>query len=71
MVKSIYSTRPAERKTISHVVQSMKDIISRGDVKEYKGMDTKRMLTNILTKDSVKSDELISVLKSRDFWKVY
>ena len=68
MVKSIYSTTPAERKTSSHVVKSMKTCISKGEVKE---MDTKRMLTDILTKDSVKSDELIYILKSRDFWKVY
>ena len=71
LVESIYSTRPAERKTIRHVVQSMKDCMSRGEVQEYKWIDTKQMLADILTKDSVKSDDLHKVLKTGTLPRMY
>ena len=71
LVESIYSTRPAENKRIRHVVQSMKDCLSRGEVQEYKWIDTKQMLADILTKDSVKSNDLTNVLKSGNLPKRY
>ena len=64
LVESIYSTKAVERKTIRHVVQSMKDSLSRGEVMEYRWIDTKKMLADILTKESVKSDELVHVLRT-------
>ena len=51
LVESIHSTRPVERKTIRHVVQSMKDCLGRGEVKDYRWIETKDMLADILTKD--------------------
>ena len=71
LVDSIYSTRPAERKTIRHVVQSMKDCLNRGEVQEYKWIDTKQMLADILTKESVKSDDLYKVLKTGTLPRMY
>ena len=71
LVESIYSTRPAENKRIRHVVQSMKDCLSRGEVQEYKWIDTKQMLADILTKDSVKSNDLTNVLKSGNLPRMY
>ena len=44
LVEPIYSTRPAEGKTIGNVVQSMKDCLSKVEVQEYRWIDTKQML---------------------------
>ena len=51
LIESIHSTKPVERKTIRHVIQGMKDNLSRGEVKEFRWVDTKMMLADILTKD--------------------
>ena len=48
LVEPIYSTRPAEGKTIGNVVQSMKDCLSKVEVQEYRWIDTKQMLADIL-----------------------
>ena len=71
LIESIHSTVPVERKTIRHVVQGLKDNIARGEVQEYKWVDTKMMLADILTKDSVKSDTLMDVLKTAHFPRDY
>ena len=71
LVESIHSTRPVERKTIHHVVQSMKDCLGRGEVKDYRWIETKHMLADILTKDSVKSDDLVTVLRTGNFPREY
>ena len=48
LVEPIYSTKPAEGKTIGNVVQSMKDCLSKVEVQEYRWIDTKQMLADIL-----------------------
>ena len=62
-LESINSTRQVERKTIRHVIQSMKDALERGEVSEYKYANTKEMLADVLTKDSVKNTELHDAVK--------
>ena len=57
-IESIYSTRQVERKTVCHVIQLMKDALDRGKVNKFKYVNTKEMLADILTKDSVKNTEL-------------
>ena len=42
----------------------MKDALDRGEVREFKYVNTKEMLADILTKDSVKSTELHETVKS-------
>ena len=64
-IESIYSTRQVERKTVRHVIQSMKDALDRGEVREFKYVNTKEMLADVLTKDSVRSTELHETVKSR------
>ena len=62
-LESINSTKQVERKTIRHVIQSMKDALERGEVSEYKYANTKEMLADVLTKDSVKNTELHDAVK--------
>ena len=73
LIESIYSTVPVERKTMRHVVQGLKDNLARGEVTEYRWVDTKMMLADILTKDSIKSQLLMEVLKTgimpRQYWE--
>ena len=61
-IESIYSTRQVDRKTV-HVIQSMKDALERGEVSEFKYSNTKEMLADVLTKDSVKNTELHDTVK--------
>ena len=56
-IESIYSTKQVERKTVRHVIQSMKDALERGEVREFKYSNTKEMLADVLTKDSVMNTE--------------
>ena len=62
-IESIYSTRQVDRKTVRHVIQSMKDALERGEVSEFKYSNTKEMLADVLTKDSVKNTELHDTVK--------
>ena len=48
---------------VQHVIQSMKDALDRGKVSKFKYVNTKEMLADILTKDSVKSTELHDAVK--------
>ena len=63
-IESIYSIRQVDRKTVRHVIQSMKDALDRGEVSEFKYVNTKEMLADVLTKDSVRSTELHETVKS-------
>ena len=45
----------------------MKDSISRGEVRKYVWIDTKQMLADILTKDSVKAADIIAVFRTGVF----
>ena len=63
-IESIYSTRQVDRKTVRHVIQSMKDALDRGEVSEFKYVNTKEMLADVLTKDSVRSTELQETVES-------
>ena len=63
-IESIYSTRQVDRKTVRHVIQSMKDALDRGEVNEFKYVNTKEMLADVLTKDSVRSTELQETVTS-------
>ena len=63
-IESIYSTRQVDRKTVRHVIKSMKDALDRGEVREFKYVNTKEMLADVLTKDSVRSTELHETVKS-------
>ena len=62
-IESIHSTRQVDRKTVRHVIQSMKDALDRGEVSEFKYANTKEMLADVLTKDSVKNTELHDTVK--------
>ena len=42
----------------------MKDALDRGEVREFKYVNTKEMLADILTKDSVRSNKLHETVKS-------
>ena len=42
----------------------MKDALDRGEVSKYKYVNTKEMLEDVLTKDSVRSTELHETVKS-------
>merc|ERR1712082_242768 len=64
-IESIYSTRQVERRTVRHVIQSMKDDLDRGEVSEFKYVNTKEMLADVLIKDSVKNTELHDTVKCR------
>ena len=48
---------------VQHVIQSMKDALHRGEVSEFKNVNTKEMLADILTYDSVKSTMLFDAVK--------
>ena len=62
-IESIYSTRQVERKTVLHVIQSMKDALDRGEISKFKYVNTKEILADVLTKDSVKNTELNNTVK--------
>ena len=49
---SIYSTKQVERKTMRHVIQILKDSVSRGEVEKFIWVNTKNMIADVLTKDS-------------------
>ena len=53
----LYSTKQVERKSLRHMIQNLKDSVSRGEVEEFKWVDTKNMLTDVLTKESAISDQ--------------
>ena len=53
----LYSTKQVERKSLRHMIQNLKDSVSRGEVEEFKWVDTKNMLTDVLTKESANSDQ--------------
>ena len=59
---SLYSTRQVERKTVRHVVQSLKDNLARKEVEMFKWVDTKEMIADLLTKDSADSGLFMEVL---------
>ena len=42
----------------------MKDALDRGEVSEFKYVNTKEMLADVLTKDSVRSTKLHETVKS-------
>ena len=63
-IESIYSTRQVDRKTVRHVIQLMKDALDRGEVREFKYVNTKEILADVLTKDIVRSTELNETVKS-------
>lgn len=62
--ESLYSTKQVERKTIRHVVQSMKDSLARKEVDRYEWVDTHGMVADLLTKDSANPDLFMEVLES-------
>ena len=41
----------------------MKDALDRGEVNEFKYVNTKEMLADVLTKDSVRNTELYETVK--------
>ena len=49
---SIYSTKQVERKTMRHLIQILKDSVSRGEVEKFIWVNTKNMIADVLTKDS-------------------
>ena len=59
---SIYSTKQVDRKTMRHVVQIMKDPVSRGEVEKFIWVDTKNMIADVLTKDSAPTHLIKEVL---------
>ena len=61
---SIYSTRQVERKTVRHVVHMMKDSVSRGEVEKFIWCDTKRMIADVLTKDSAPTELIKEVFEN-------
>ena len=62
--ESLYSTKQVERKTIRHVIQSMKDALDRKEVEKYEWVETKDMIADLLTKDSASPDLFMMVLES-------
>ena len=64
-------TIQVDRKTVRLVIQSMKDALDRGEVSEFKYVNTKEMLADILTKDSVRSTELPETVKSGSLPREY
>ena len=59
---SIYSTKQVEWKTMRHVIQIMKDGVSRGEVEKFIWVDTKNMIAGVLTKESAPSFLIKNVL---------
>ena len=70
-IESIYSTRQVERKTVRHVIQSMKDTLDRGKASKFKYINTKEMLADVFTKDSVKNTELHDTVKCGSLRREY
>ena len=64
LIESIYSTKQVDRKTVRHLIQMLKDTLDNGQVDKFVWVETKHMLADILTKDSVRNDELVEILKS-------
>ena len=64
LIESIYSTRQVDRKTIRHLIQMLKDTLDNKQVDKFMWVETAHMLADVLTKDSVKNDELVSILRS-------
>ena len=62
-IESIYFRRQVERKTVCHVIQSMNDVLDRGNVSKFKYVNTKEMLADILTKDSIRNTKLHNTVK--------
>ena len=50
--ESLYSTKQVERKTVRHVVQSMKDSLARKEVESYRWVESPKMIADLLTKES-------------------
>ena len=63
LFESLNSTKQVDRKTVRHVICMMKDSVARGEVEKINWISTKFQLADILTKESVNSDELMKVLE--------
>ena len=61
---SLYSTKQVERKTVRHVIQSLKDNLLRKEVEMFRWVETKEMIADLLTKDSANPELLMSVIHS-------
>ena len=61
--ESIYSTKQVDRKSIRHVIQILKDSKERGEVQDFHWIDTKKMVADIFTKDSVDSEVIMKILQ--------
>ena len=62
--ESLYSTKQVERKTVRHVVQSMKDSLARKEVESYRWVESPKMIADLLTKESANPDLFMTVLSS-------
>ena len=59
---SIHSTKQAERKTMRHAIQIMKDAVSRGKVEKSIWVYTKNMIADVLTKESAPTFLITEIL---------
>ena len=61
--ESIYSTKQVDRKSIRHIIQILKDSRERGEVQDFHWIDTKKMVADTFTKDSVDNDVIKKILE--------
>ena len=57
-------TKLVERKTMRHVVQIMKDTVSRGEEEKFIWVDKKNMIADVLTKKSAPTYLIKEVLSN-------
>ena len=62
LFESIYSTKQVDRKTVRHIIQMMKDSVSRGEVQTFKWIETKAMIADVFTKESAPTELIKEVL---------
>ena len=71
LLTSLYSTRPVERKTVRHLVQGMKEALERGEVRNFVWVKSSEQLADILTKESVAGEDLMTTIKEGKFPRKY
>ena len=61
---SLYSTKQVERKTVRHIIQSMKDNLARNEIEKFIWVESHNMIADLLTKESADPELLMQVLYS-------
>ena len=61
---SLYSTKQVERKTVRHIIQSMKDNLARNEIEKFIWVESHNIIADLLTKESADPKLIMQVLNS-------